>query len=245
MDSHYAGLFAAYSTVAAIVWGLVLTIKPKTLEHPWPHYPHPWRDLGIFLAAIAAVLAIGQLYTRGMLLPERDIARKALNQILIFAPVLVFVAWKRSAAVAFLPLRAAPINFGLGLVLAACAVAVYGIARGRADEIGTVFAFLIDHWHIPLLAQVLLEDIAIAILLGLAVAVIGTRGAVVATALLFAAAHLPALLASGAAAASLSPLLLDTVLGVIMLGAVLRTRSIWWYWPVHSILDLLQFYKPG
>lgn len=245
MDSHYVGLFAAYSAVAAIVWTLVLTAKLNAFENPWPHYHHPWRDLGIYSLAIGAVLAIGQFYTRGMLLPESNGALKALNQALIFAPILVFLAWKRSPSVAFLPQRSALIGLGLGALLALSATIIYFLARGRAQYIDDALAFLVDARHIPLLVQVLFEDIGIAILLGLAAAVLGPRGAVIAAALLFAAAHIPAILAGGASAASLTPLFLDTILGTLVMGAVLRTRSIWWFWPVHSVLDVLQFFKPN
>ena len=80
-----------------------------------------------------------------------------------------------------------------------------------------------------------------AILLVRLAAAIGTRPAVVAAASLFAAGHIPSMLARGASLTELAALVRDVTLGLVVLGTVLRSRDILWFWPVHVTMDLTQF----
>jgi hypothetical protein len=89
--------------------------------------------------------------------------------------------------------------------------------------------------------QVLFEDVAIAILLVRLAAAIGKPAAVMLAASLFAAGHIPSMLAQGASASELVALLRDVTLGLVVLGAVLRSGDILWFWPVHVTMDLTQF----
>ena len=53
------------------------------------------------MAAVLVVLVIGQLYVRGWLLPRAEgfpgVILDACNQVLIFSPLLLLLAWRRLA----------------------------------------------------------------------------------------------------------------------------------------------------
>jgi len=99
--------------------------------------------------------------------------------------------------------------------------------------------------NISIAVQVLLEDILIAALAARLVAATKVWIAIVVAAALFAAAHIPAMLAEGAGLSQLSTLLLDTGLGVLVIGAIITSRNVWWFWPIHAVMDLTQFLKAG
>jgi hypothetical protein len=132
----------------------------------------------------------------------------------------------------------------IGLVLAGIALLAYFYARGAPNELPGFLAFLPSPRHLPHLMQVLLQDIGIAAFLARLSAGLGRVGATALVAILFQASHAPAKLAQGATLQSLSSLAIDTMLALIVLSAVIVTRSIWWFVPVHLALDMTQLYPP-
>jgi hypothetical protein len=52
------------------------------------------------------------------------------------------------------------------------------------------------------------------------------------------------MLAEGATLTGLWTLVLDTGLGVLVIGAIIVSRNVWWFIPVHSVMDLTQFLQP-
>jgi len=89
--------------------------------------------------------------------------------------------------------------------------------------------------------QVLLEDVSLAIVFVRLRDALG-RWTLVVVATLFAAAHIPGMLAGGADASALLHLLGDVVLGVLALTLLQRLRDVWWFWMVHFALDMTQFF---
>jgi hypothetical protein len=59
--------------------------------------------------------------------------------------------------------------------------------------------------------------------------------------LLFAAAHLPTLIALGVPQEQPLFLFLDAGLGVLALMVLRRSQDIWWFWCVHFAMDMMQF----
>ena len=98
--------------------------------------------------------------------------------------------------------------------------------------------------NVSIAVQVLLEDVLIAALAARLVAATNWMVAIGVAAALFAAAHIPAMLAEGASINDLSSLVLDTGLGVMVIGAIIVSRNVWWFWPVHAVMDLTQFLQP-
>ena len=240
MDGHYAGILAGYAAATAFIWLLWFVARPLVATATTLSYTKPWIEIGLVLLAAAATIGVGQLYVRHMLLPENGVALEALNQLIIFAPlVLIAFLRPRGGRGAGLSLDTSAAGLPIGIAAAVGATLLYAQVRGFAS--GEVFHSLLAIDNIPHVAQVLFEDIAIAALLLRLRAAIGFMKAVVLVAALFAAGHIPAMLANGADVQELTSLVLDTGIGVLVVSAVLATRSIWWLWPLHTAMDLTQF----
>jgi hypothetical protein len=245
MGPDYLGLLAGYVAAAGAFWVLFLAIPGFMRSRQTVEIGRPWLELAALVAGVAGVIGVGQLYQRHMLLPEQGELFQSLNQILIFAPALAVLAflrpfWPKN----YLPLDRAFSGLGLGVVLSLLALTTFVAAsRGIAQwpsAAAQVFAF----GSISIAVQVLMEDILIAATAARLVAATNAWVAIGLTAALFAAGHIPAMLAEGASLTDLGTLVLDTGLGVIVIGAVIASRNVWWIVPVHAVMDLTQFLKP-
>lgn len=244
-QSHYASILVGYA-VAFAGWLVVARRFPAL----WPareeaSFDRPWVEFGIAFAAGIGVLVVGQLWLRGIRLPEAGSLGPlagALNQGFIFAPLALLPLYRRHAPdTAWLPRPRAGARFGTGVALATLAIVAYSLAREGASAPWEMEARIISYQHIDELTQVFLEDVVIAILFVRLAAAIGARWAVVLVAALFAAGHIPTLLSEGASAAELLPLLRDVGLGVVAISVLRRAKDILWFWPVHFMMDMSQF----
>lgn len=242
MQSHYAGIVVGYAVATLVVWLLWFTARPVVAAAAAPTFRRPWVSLALVLAGVAATIAIGQAWVRGWLLPESSVALQSLNQLIIFAPIVVAaVSHPQRLASGGLPLGAPIVGLAIGAALAVAAVAAYAFVRNL--PIAVLFPFVLSSPNIDIAVQVLLEDIAIAALLLRLNAILGAKWTVTLVAALFALAHVPAMLAGGETlAAGLPSLVITTAIGLMVMGAVLATRSVWWAWPVHTCMDITQFY---
>lgn len=243
---HHTALLLSYG--AALVGALGVS---RLLPRLWPaeepdRLARPGREVAWALAATVAVLLIGVLYSRGWLLPATSRHRPmldAVNQLLIYTPFpLLLVLRRQSSNTAWLPTRGIVVRVGVGLVLALLSLVVYAAVRPGLTEWLALIRHVYQPGHISFLTQVLLEDISIAILFVRVQQALGLTRALLLVAILFAAAHIPGLLASGAAINELAPLLGDVALGVLGLSVLHRLRDVWWFWMVHFALDMTQFY---
>jgi hypothetical protein len=242
---HYTALLVSYAVALLAMFGVA-----RRAPRLWPAptaaaFAHPWRELALAIAAAVAVVAIGMLYTRGWLLPATSKHRPALdaiNQLLIYAPFLVLlVVRKHGLATAWLPTRGVAARIAIGLGIAWLALFTYALARPGVAAWPRLVAEVYAPDHISHLVQVLLEDVSLAILFVRLRSALG-RWTLVLVATLFAAAHIPGMLAGGADASSLWHLLGDVVLGVLALTLLQRLRDVWWFWMVHFALDMTQFF---
>jgi hypothetical protein len=245
MGPDYLGLLAGYAAATGAFWALFLAAPGFVRTPETAEIRRPWTELGALALSVAGVIGVGQLYQRGMLLPEQGELFQSLNQILIFAPSLLVLAlmrpfWARN----YLPLDRAFSGLGLGIVLSLLALTVFVAASRGITQWPSAAGQVFGVASISIAVQVLLEDILIAALAARLVAATNLWVAISATAALFAAAHIPAMLAEGASLSDLSTLVLDTGLGVIVIGAIVASRNVWWFFPVHAVMDLTQFLKP-
>lgn len=241
---HYGGIAAGYAVSVGVFWGLLASGRGRALVLEPYSATRPALEIVFAILSVIAVIGVGQLYIRGWLLEDEGELFQSLNQLLIFAPVVVLAAIRGQTlnALMFPSGMAIATSLLVGLVLATLALGAYLAARGLAAEWGDVVAHLADRSHVSLAVQVLLEDVTIAFLLARLRAATGTLWAIVIVAVLFQLAHIPALLANGATLEMLSSLILDTAIGLAVFGAILKSRNILWFWPIHVVLDLMQFY---
>jgi hypothetical protein len=242
---HYPSLVVAYC--AGLGGWLVAS---RLLPHVWPRDPiepfaHPWREFGIALVGAVGVVAMGQLWIRGIRLPEQGPLRPvlgALNQVLIFAPVLLVVAVRRQSwTTAWLPRPRIATRLLVGFVLASLAVAAYSLSRADADAPWVLSSRIWRYEHLDKMAQVFLEDLTVAILFVRLAGALGSRRATVIVAVLFAAGHIPTMVSQGATWLELGGLLGDVGLGVAAILVLQRSRDVVWFWCIHFCLDMTQF----
>lgn len=244
-EQHYAPLVIAY-LVGLTGWLGANRLWPDV----WPRRPivqfeNPWAEFGIALAGAVGVIAVGQLWSNNLLLPEKGALRPVLgsiNQVLIFAPIMLAPVIRRQPwTTAWFPSRRIPTRILLGFVLASLAVTAYGLLRNGADAPWVMVSRIWRYQNIDEMVQVFLEDLAIAILFVRLAGAIGSHRATVVVACLFAAGHIPALLSEGATWIEFVELLRDAGLGVAVILVLQRSRDILWFWCVHFCLDMTQF----
>jgi hypothetical protein len=196
----------------------------------------------LLAVGIAGVIGVGQLFQAKMLLPDEGELFQSLNQILIFAPALFVLAFFRPFGIKnFLPPDRAVSGLMLGVVLALLAFTAFiAASRGMGAWPGAA-AQVLSFDNLSIIVQVALEDLLIAALAARLAAATNAWVAIGVSAALFAAGHIPAMLAEGASLTDLWTLVLDTGLGVLVIGAIIASRNVWWFIPVHSVMDLTQF----
>jgi hypothetical protein len=242
---HYIPLVLSY-LVALGGW----LLADRLLRGVWPHdsvhaFSRPWKEFGIALLGTLGILVLGQLWTRGIRLPEEGSSGPvlaSLNQVLIFSPVLVVVVARRQPwSTAWLPRGKFATRLLVGLLLASAAVTTYSLLRADSAAPWVLLGRIWRYPNLDEMVQVLLEDITIAILFVRLAGAVGMRWATVVVASLFAAGHIPAMVAQGATGLELAGLLRDAGLGVAVILVLQRSRDILWFWCVHFCLDMTQF----
>lgn len=249
MTAHMLGLIAAYGA-AAVAFALLLWRLPGAGIRWWPGAlgaapARPRQSLWIALVVIACVPVIGALAYGWLRTFERGPWRPvmiAVNQLVIFSPVLLLLARDpRHLRGAMLSWPQFAPRLLVGAALTVVAVVAYSLARpDAASPIG----ILVRAWHplqLPHLVQVLLEDLTIGLLLLRVAEAFGARRAVATVAVLFAAGHIPAMLADGASIGELLALTRDVALGGLMGGLLIRSRDIAWFIPLHFTMDMTQY----
>lgn len=245
MNDHSIPLTLAYA-LALGGWCIAARVLPGV----WPRTPfeplaRPWREFIVALLGVVGVLVIGQLWTRGIRLPEEGTLgplTRSINQLLIFSPMLVVMLVRRQPwTTAWLPRPRIAVRLLVGLLLAALAVTVYSVLREGADSPWTIFGRIWHVQHLDTMVQVFLEDLTIAILFVRLASAIGRRRATVIVACLFAAGHIPVMVAQGVSLAEMAGLLRDAGLGIAVILVLQRSRDIVWLWCVHFCLDMTQF----
>lgn len=245
--SHYHSLFIAYF-MAMLLWFGISQFFPKvwTAEKEKVAFPKPWLEIGFAFIAVVLTILLGQAYMHWGFFPEKGALGKiggALNQLIIFSPFIgLLLIRKQDFATAWLPKLQVFLRIMCGLIIALISIAVFRFVRENPVSYPTLLVEVYHPQNLSYLVQVLGEDIAIAILFVRIRAAIGFQASILLVAALFAAGHIPAMLANGWQLAEMGSLILDTLLGIGIMYFVARSRDIWWFWMVHFAMDMMQFY---
>ncbi|UCD56250.1 MAG: hypothetical protein JSV16_10470 [Candidatus Hydrogenedentota bacterium] len=246
-------MFQGHDTPLALAYLVGLggwLLASRLLPRVWPSerietIARPWKEFGIALLGACGILIMGQLWTRGIRLPEQGPTGPLLgsiNQFLIFAPILLVMAVRRQPwTSAWLPGARVSTRVLVGLVLAGLAVTAYSLMRDSADAPWVLFGRIWAYGHIDEMVQVFLEDLTIAILFVRLAGAIGKLWATVVVAFLFAAGHIPAMVSQGVTLSELTGLIRDAGLGVMVILVLQRSRDVVWFWCIHFCLDMTQF----
>lgn len=247
-------MFQGHSTPLALAYVVGLggwLVVSRVLPNVWPAARREeaidwlWKDFAFALLGGVGVIAVGQLWGRGIRLPEEGPVGPplaAINQLLIFLPMLLVVVIRRQPwTTAWLPRGRLPLRLLTGIVLSSLAVTAYSLLRSGADAPWTIIGRIWTYDHIDEMAQVFLEDLTIAILFIRLAGVIGKRWAIILVACLFAAGHIPAMISQGAPLHELWGLVRDAGLGVMAILVLQRSGDVVWFCCIHFCLDMTQF----
>lgn len=242
--THSLFLAVAYAT-ACVLWWAISRVIPLWRNPARPTFAHPWREVGFAFLGIVGTIGLGQLWSAGIRLEVEgalNMYAEALNQIIIFTPIMLVPLLRRQGwASAWIHWNAFWLRLSIGIALAFVVLLMFSSLEAGAPPLVDTLRDVSPTRHVHHAVQVLLEDIAIAILFVRVASALGPRRAIAAVALLFAAAHIPAMLANGYAAGDLAGLVRDFGLGIVVLGTVWRSADILWLWPIHYALDMTQF----
>ena len=253
MSPHYIGLFVAYTTAVG-GWLLIAELLPRYSRVPriWsvvdrPTFERPAVEFALAIGGAVGVLLVGQLWIRGWKLPDGGGLGPvfgAVNQVAIFLPILAVPLLRRNSSATFLlPPGRVFRRLGVGVLLAIAALTAYWLARPGLQNPLRMLIEIVQYRNLDEAVQVFLEDVDITVLLVRLSTLTGTRVAVIAVAALFAAGHIPAMMAAGVPTTELISLVGDFSLGVLLIGAMLRSGDILWFWPIHFTMDLTQFVR--
>lgn len=242
--THSLLLAVAYATACALWWA-TSRVAPLWRKPVRPMFAKPWREVGFVLLGVVGTIALGQMWSAGIKLEfagSTNTLAESINQIVIFAPIMLVPILRRDGwASAWIRWHAFLLRLTIGIAYAFVVLFLFSQFEGGAPAYVDTLRGVFTPSRAHLAVQVLLEDLAIAILLVRLSAAVQPRKAIVGVALLFAAAHIPAMLAEGVAAPEMIGLVRDFGLGLIVLGTAWRSADIAWLWPVHFALDMTQF----
>jgi hypothetical protein len=250
-SSYYFAISAGYM-IGLLGWWIINRWKPGIWNAgPEYHFASPWWDtLWAFIAAIATI-AIGQLYTGGVLLPKGSIISptltEVLNQTIIFSPfILLLIIRRQPITTAWLSHHHLPIRLVTGFILAIAAICLFVLVRQPAADLGSILGDVYQPKNIGYAAQILLEDIGIAVVFVRFRSAIGEKWfliVVIAVAFLFSASHYPAKLGGGESfIAATRDVIIDGALVTAVIYVLQRSRDIVWFWFIHFAMDMMQFY---
>ncbi len=235
---------AAYGT-GVLLWLLANYAFKLIWKHHEPIiFEKPKLEFIFSIMAIFAILGIGQLYLRGLLIPnDGNEVIDAINQFLIFSPTLLLITIrKQPVETIWLPKSKILFRLVIGFVIAICSLMVYWLIRKNAPSFESQLTNTFHPKNISHLVQVFMEDITIALIFVRLSACIGNQRTITIVAILFAAGHIPSLLSSGFAVIEFGSLFLDAFIGVLVLSVISKSRDVWWFFILHFVLDMSQFY---
>ena len=221
MSPHYISLLSSYS-VGMGLWFLLNYLFPSLWRHEGRiNFNKPYLEFILSIIAVLTILGIGQLYIRGLLIPnDGNNFLDAINQLIIFSPVFVLILIRKQSVMTF----------------------TYWLTRSDTNGLGNILTNIYHYQNISHLVQVFMEDVTIALIFVRLSVCIVNKLSIFIVAILFSAGHIPSLLTNGASLIDLSSLLIDTFLGVLVLIAVSKSRDIWWFFMIHFAMDMTQFY---
>src|SRR5215468_6962424 len=133
--SHTLALVIAYATICALWWA-VSRLLPLWRQPERPVLAHPWIEIGFALAAVAAVLVLGQLWSHGIRLYAPGIwstVAESVNQFLIFSPIVLLpLIRKQGWASAWIQRSRLWARLGIGLGFSVVALLVYSSLESGA-----------------------------------------------------------------------------------------------------------------
>ncbi|MDW3192473.1 MAG: hypothetical protein R8G66_08910 [Cytophagales bacterium] len=205
----------------------------------------PWTEFFLSIIAAIAILAVGQLYSRGWLLPGSDNEIVAgiswmFNNVIIFSPLwLTVIIRKQSLNTLLISGKGFLKKVIFGLVASAVGILIFVSLRNELGRFPEIFGHAFTYESLINFPAVFFENVALAFLFVRFRWAVGSRWAILIPALLFAVAHIPGSLAEGDPWGHILYFaILTSSLTVVILYTAYRSRDIIWLGFVHYLVDV-------
>lgn len=237
--SHYLGIVTAYAAAAVLVW-LAALLHPHSIPAAREYEPRQRiMQLGLFLLAVVGTAVLQMLEGRGWLLPDGAQLTAALNQLIIFLPLVIYLIAQRSPAAALVPVGGLLRSLAGGVALALAALAAYLSARGTWDGLPDLAAEMFSADQGDRFVQVFMLDLGLGTLLALLSGGWSRKIALIVLAGLVLLIHVGSASMLGLGLEGFGGVLLGSAVAFGLLSAIVYTRNIAWFWPVHAMLGVL------
>lgn len=238
-------IIIAYAIICSI-WFIMNRLCPEW----WPTEniipsDTKWKDFIIAILSGILVLLIGQLYSRGYLIPNINTPGLKhfiwpLNNVLIFSPIFISL-WirKQSLATVLISKKGFWKRLGFGLAGSLVGVVAFVGLRGETERIPEIMLKSISPISLSYFPAVFFENVAIAFLFVRIKWVLGAKWAILLPSLLFAFAHVPGSIAEGDPISHIIIFfLLTSFIAVFVLFTCFKARDILWIVLAHYSMDL-------
>ena len=204
-------------------------------------------DLVLAILASLSILAIGQLYSAGYLIPAsgKSFLDKMLiwplNNLLIFSPIFFLLLFRKQKLTSiFISGRNLHKKVAFGFFASLIGILVFTGLRGEWQRIPEILQAAVSLDSISNFPAVFLENVALAFLFVRLKWASNLKWALALPAILFAFAHVPSSLAEGDPWSHiLSFFLLTGSITLLVLYTLDRSKDIIWLGFVHYFMDLV------
>lgn len=205
----------------------------------------PWLDFGLGLVVAVAILAIGQLFSAGLLIPRSDSQTLnyliwPLNNVLIFSPiVIVLLLRSQSSRTVFISAQGIGLKLTFGLISSIIGILIFLSLRGEMGRIGEIASHAIEAQTLSNFPAIFFENVAVAFLFVRLKWAVGIKWAIAIPSILFALAHVPGSIAEGDPVGHIVTFFFLTGgLTTVILYTAYRSRDILWLGVVHYLMDV-------
>lgn len=237
--THYLGIITAYAAVAVLVW-LAVLLHPESIPATRDYLPrNRILQLGLFVLATVSVAVLQGLVSHGWLLPKENPLAAALNQLLIFLPLLIYLIAQRTPAAALVPVHGLLRSLAGGIALSLVALAAYISARDIWAGMPELAASVFSPNQADRFVQLLMLDLGLGTLLALLSGGWSRKVAIGGLAVLVLLGHIGAAYSAGLGVGAAGGVLLGSLVAFGLLSAIVYTRNAVWFMPVHAVLGVL------
>ena len=244
LTEYFLPLVLGYG-VPCLIWYVLYRWKPVL----WPKEiivrpEKPGLDLVLGLLAVAGILAIGQLWRAGWLIPNSsgkqvlEFAIWWINNLIIFSPVfIVLMIRKQNLNTVFLSLNGLFIKLVFGMLATFIGVEFYMVFNG--GHAWSVIREGLSYENVKNFLPVFLEGVGLAFLFVRLKWLVGLKWAITIPAVLFSLAHIPRAVSNQT---TLELVIVDSILTalitVIVFATTAKSRDIIWLGILHYFLDI-------
>ncbi|MCE7993963.1 MAG: hypothetical protein HEP71_18385 [Roseivirga sp.] len=203
-----------------------------------------YKDILPTILAVVGILAIGQIYQQGWLIPEPKNEYLAsgswiLNNVLIFSPVFIVLYFrKQSVNTVFLSVKKVAVKILFGLGVSVVAMYLFYLMSGSEKAFYQVFADSAQLSRLRNFPAVFLEGVAVAFLFVRLSWTIGLKWAIIIPSVLFGLSHLATWSESGDWFTLVLPyFLVTTSTTMLVLYTTHKSKDIIWLGIIHFLMN--------